>query len=294
MSKPKKQKIDHTNQNRWVDVIGGLALLVMIIVATIWMGDSISSGTVTVWHVFVAASITALATGLGALPFLFIDEIDYHWLGLGNAIAAGLMLGASIGLISEGVTLQNADQKILRVIIGILIGVGLIYMARRLLENRDEEFAIGQVHGANAVQMLMIVGVMTAHSFAEGIGIGVAYGDGQALGAFISTAIAIHNIPEGLAISLILIPRGTSVFHSSLWSIFSSLPQPLMAVPAFLFVLFFRPLLPIGLGLAAGAMLWMVFSELMPEAREELPAKVAYPIMGVAVLGMLGFQFLIE
>ncbi|MGD2050257.1 MAG: ZIP family metal transporter, partial [Chloroflexota bacterium] len=274
MSESKKQKIDHTNQNRWVDVMGALALLVAVVIAAVWTGNSMSSGTVTVWHVFVAASITAVATGFGAFPFLFIDEIDYRWLGFGNAIAAGLMLGASIGLISEGITLQNAEQTELRVIIGLVIGVGLIYIARRLLENRDEEFAIGKIQGANAVQMLMIVGVMTAHSFAEGIGIGVSYGDGQAFGAFISIAIAIHNIPEGLAISLILIPRGTSVFRASLWSMFSSLPQPLMAVPAFLFVLIFRPLLPIGLGLAAGAMLWMVFSELMPEAREELPARV--------------------
>lgn len=293
MSEPKKQKIDHANDDRWFDAIGALVLLVTIIVAALWLGNSMSSGTVTVWHVFVAASITALATGFGALPFLFIDEIDHRWLGFGNAIAAGLMLGASVGLISEGVTLQNSEQTVLRVFIGIVIGVALVYIAHRFLENRDEEFSIGQVQGANAVQMLMIVGVMTAHSFAEGIGIGVSYGDGQKFGAFISIAIAIHNIPEGLAISLILIPRGTSVLRSSLWSIFSSLPQPLMAVPAFLFVLFFRPLLPIGLGLAAGAMLWMVFSELMPEAREDLPAKVAYPTMAIAVLGMLVFQFLI-
>ncbi|MFB6249459.1 MAG: ZIP family metal transporter, partial [Salinibacter sp.] len=52
------------------------------------------------------------------------------------------------------------------------------------------------------------------------------------------------------------------------WSIFTSLPQPLMALPAFLFVLVFEPFLPIGLGLAAGAMIWMVFAELVPDALE--------------------------
>jgi zinc transporter ZupT len=165
--------------------------------------------------------------------------------------------------------------------------------AQRILENRDEHFHIGQVQGASAVQMLMIVGIMTAHSFAEGIGVGVAYGDGQTFGAFISIAIAIHNIPEGLAISLILIPRGTSVLKSALWSIFSSVPQPLMAVPAFLFVLAFRPFLPVGLGLAAGAMFWMVFRELLPEALEDMPKRVVYPVTGVAVMGMLLFQLLI-
>ena len=82
----------------------------------------------------------------------------------------------------------------------------------------------------------------------------------------ITTAIAIHNIPEGLAICLVLIPRATSLAKASLWSIVTSLPQPLMAVPAYVFARMFEPLLPIGLGFAAGAMIWMVFAELIPDA----------------------------
>lgn len=284
-------KIGYSDEDRRADGFMALVMLIGIIATAVWLGNSISSDTVTVWHVFVAASFTAVATGIGALPFLFIREIDRHWLGLGNAFAAGLMLGASIGLIYEGISLSG--RPVSKVIIGMVIGVLLVYLTHRLLQNRDEEFSIGKVQGTNAVQMLMFVGVMTAHSFAEGIGVGVSYGNENAFGAFISIAIAIHNVPEGLAISLILIPRGVSVFKSALWSIFSSLPQPLMAVPAFLFVLLFRPLLPIGLGLASGAMIWMVFSELLPEAREELPPKLAYPVMVSAVLGMLAFQYLI-
>ena len=67
-------------------------------------------------------------------------------------------------------------------------------------------------------------------------------------------AIAVHNIPEGLAISLVLVPRGVGVARAAWWSVFSSLPQPLMAVPAFLFVDASTPILPAGLGFAAGAM----------------------------------------
>ncbi|MDX1687305.1 MAG: ZIP family metal transporter [Candidatus Promineifilaceae bacterium] len=293
MSEPEKRTIDHAGENRWLDGVGALLIFAVIVAAAVWLGNAMSSGQVTVWHVAVAASITAIATGFGALPFLFIDELHKRWLGVGNAIAAGLMLGASIGLILEGVALRNVARPELRVLAGMALGVVLVYLAHRALEDRDEKFSIGQVQGANAVQMLMIVGIMTAHSFAEGVGVGVSYGDGNTFGAFITAAIAIHNIPEGLAISLILIPRGASVLRAALWSIFSSLPQPLMAVPAFLFVLLFRPLLPIGLGLAAGAMLWMVFRELLPEALDDLPPKIAYPIMIAAVFGMLAFQFLI-
>lgn len=249
---------------------------------------------ISVWTVFIAASITAIATGLGALPFLFVKDIDKKWLGIGNALAAGLMLGASIGLIIEATLLDNVDTPIIKLIIGMGLGLVLVIVAQKLLSNQEEDFHIGKVDGADAISMLLIVGVMTAHSFAEGIGVGVSWGDGDTFGSLISTAIAIHNIPEGLAISLVLIPRGTSVWKAAGWSIFSSIPQPLMAVPAFLFVLVFRPFLPVGLGLAAGAMIWMVFKELLPEALEDMPKKIVYTTMTIAVAGMLAFQFLLN
>ncbi len=288
-----KQTIDHSDENLWADGLAALVILGAVIAAAVWVGNSMSSGTVTVWHVLVAATITAVATGFGALPFLFLNEFDNRWLGVGNALAAGLMLGASLGLIVEGINLDNVGRPVLRLMVGGVLGVVLVTIAHRFLEHREEEFSIGEIEGADAIKMLMIVGIMTVHSFAEGIGVGVSYGDGHTFGAFISIAIAIHNIPEGLAISLILIPRGTSVLKAALWSMFSSLPQPLVAVPAFLFVLIFRPLLPVGLGLAAGAMIWMVFRELLPEALEDLSPRVAYPTAAVAVIAMLGFQLLI-
>lgn len=65
----------------------------------------------------------------------------------------------------------------------------------------------------------MVAGVMTAHSVSEGVGVGVSYGEGDTLGLFITTAIAIHNVPEALAIRLVLVPRGVSVWKAAGWSI---------------------------------------------------------------------------
>ena len=107
-------------------------------------------------------------------------------------------------------------------------------------------------------------------------------------------AIAVHNIPEGLAISLVLVPRGVGVGRAALWSVFSSLPQPLMAVPAFLFVSFFEPLLPFSHGFAGGAMIWMVFSELVPDALEETRSELVAVVVTLAVAAMVAFQFLIR
>ncbi|PSM18094.1 ZIP family metal transporter [Nitratireductor sp. StC3] len=237
--------------------------------------------------VFLAAMTTAVTTGLGALPFVFVKRIDRWRLSIANAVAAGLMLGASYNLIDEG-----ADIALDRVLIGILLGLAAILAANRLLRRRDTA-DIADLHGRSATRALLILGVMTAHSFAEGIGVGVSFAGTPELGAFITTAIAIHNIPEGLAICLVLIPRGTSIWKASLWSIFTSLPQPLMAVPAFLFVQSFEPFLPIGLGIAAGAMIWMVFSELIPDATENASGDAVGTTVVLAIVALWAFQLVL-
>ena len=213
--------------------------------------------------------------------------MSHKWIGLANAIAAGLMLGASHSLINEGLVYSLG-----RMLAGLVLGVLFMTLMHRLLEGRDD-LHIGALQGASALKALLIVGVMTLHSFAEGIGVGVSFGGGEALGELITTAIAIHNIPEGLAISVVLVPRGVSAWRASLWSIFSSLPQPLMAIPAFLFVTAFAPLLPIGLGFAAGAMIWMVFSELLPDALEEASKDGVAISVTLSLAAMIAFQQLV-
>jgi zinc transporter, ZIP family len=212
--------------------------------------------------VTLAALVTALATGLGALPFAF-GTMSRRWLGVSNAIASGFMLSASGALLIEG-----GIRGVWRTAAGAAVGALFIYTTHRLLAGHEVEF--GDLRGADAAKALLIVAVMTLHSFAEGVGVGVSYGGGAELGVAITIAIAIHNIPEGLAISLVLVPRGASVRSAAGWSIFSSLPQPLVAAPAYLFVEQFTPFLPVGLGFAGGAMTWLVLAELLPEARAEL------------------------
>jgi ZIP family zinc transporter len=239
--------------------------------------------------VFLLALLTAGATGLGALPFAFAKHPTRGWLGASNAVAAGLMLAASFGLIYEGV-----NHGLLRTLAGALLGLGFIVAVRRLLRQNEHPAVFAGMGGLDARKALLIVGVMTVHSFTEGVGIGVSFGGGEALGLFISLALAVHNVPEGLAISLVLVPRGVGWVRAAWWSVFSSLPQPLMAVPAFLFVELFRPLLPYGLGFAAGAMIWMVFSELVPDALEETSSNLVAVVVTVSVLAMVAFQILIR
>lgn len=234
--------------------------------------------------VVLAAGVTAITTGLGALPFLFVQRFSDWWLGVFNAAAAGLMLAASHSLVVEGTALSDV-----RTLIGMLVGLGLIVLANTFIQSNNDH-DVADLAGADARKALLILGVMTAHSFAEGVGVGVSFGGGDELGLFITAAIAVHNIPEGLAISLVLIPRGTSLWKAAGWSIFTSLPQPLMALPAFVFVLIFEPFLPIGLGLAAGAMIWMVFAELIPDALEDTSGATVGVAVTLAFAVLFAFQ----
>ncbi|MCO6477029.1 MAG: ZIP family metal transporter [Phaeodactylibacter sp.] len=244
--------------------------------------------TQPVWDVAFYALLTAIATGLGAVPFFFFKKVSRRWLGYAGAVASGIMLAASFRLINEG-----TGYNLYRAIAGVGVGLLFILLSQRFI-SEEEEVQVGKLRGADAIQALLIVGVMTLHSFAEGIGVGVSFGGGDTFGRFISAAIAIHNIPEGLAISLVLIPKGVKVWKAMLWSIFSSLPQPLLAVPSFLFVEAFEPFLPVGLGLAAGAMIWMVLSELLPDAFQDAKKEHVATIATVFVALMVLFQMLID
>lgn len=236
-------------------------------------------------YVFLAGIAAILCTGLGAVPFLFLKNVENRLLGIANASAAGLMLGASIGLIAEGI-----HFGIQGLILGIILGMILIAFVQKQL-GQHEEIQLGNFEGVDTRKMLLIIGIMTVHSFAEGLGVGVSFGNNMSFGLLIATAIAIHKIPEGIAISLVMIPRGASVWQAAKWSMFTSLPLAPMAIFAYLAVTIFSPLLSVGLGIAAGGMIWMVFRELLPEAFAFIPRRLAYMAMMAAFVVMVSFQF---
>lgn len=233
--------------------------------------------------VFLYALATAAATALGAIPFAFVRRISSETIAYANAIAAGLMLGACFGLVAEGTRYGDWQTGA-----GALAGVAFILVTQRILQGRDVE--IQDARGADARKMVLIVLVMTVHSAAEGIAVGSSFAGGMDLATLITVAIAVHNVPEGLAISAVLRPRGASIAGCAWWSFFSSIPQPLTAVPAFLFVDAIRPALPYGIGFAAGAMVFMVLSDLLPEAYHEGRRAPVGVLVSGTLVAMVVFQ----
>lgn len=250
----------------------------------------------TLHTVFYYGWISAVATGLGVLPLCFVTEMKKYWIGVSNAIAAGMMCAASYSLFIEGCTFSDVDDTsgvsaTARTGIGCVLGLLFILGTKSFLDGH-EDVKLGSMSGADTRKILLIVFVMTLHSFSEGVGIGVSFGGehGHDFGMFISASLAVHNVPEGLAVAIVLLPRRVSKATAAIWCVVTSLPQPLMAVPAFMFVHSFLPLLPVGLGFAGGAMMWVAFMELLMEAYEDTDAVTT----GVVSTSALGLMILIQ
>lgn len=253
-------------------------------------------GNPTVNHVWYYGWISALSTGLGVLPLVFSSDVHSWWIGVTNAVAAGMMIAASGSLLAEGWTFDDTQDSsdipsTVRTILGAILGLVFILSTKTFLD-RNEDLKVGDLQGVDARKVLLIIFVMTLHSFSEGIGIGVSFGgaNGKELGVFISASLAVHNVPEGLAVAVVLLPRKISKWTAAVWCILTSLPQPLMAVPAFLFVHAFIPFLPVGLGFAGGAMAWVAFCELLMEAIEDTNLVTTAIVSSISLMTMMALQ----
>jgi zinc transporter ZupT len=216
------------------------------------------------WHVFVAAVVTDLATGLGALPFLFVRTLTVRWQGVAFAVAGGMMISAAVFSLAEQGLGRGRPWE---TVAGMFAGAAFYWLTAKRIKQHN--WTIENLSVADSRQAVLILSTMFVHSIPEGIAIGVGYATGEIeFGLLLALAIAVHNIPEGIAISLPLRAKGVSVARCAGYAVLSSVPQPLAAVPAYLLVDLFQPLLPAGLGFAGGAMIFLVAAELIPDSLE--------------------------
>jgi zinc transporter ZupT len=224
------------------------------------------------------------------------------WSGL-SGVAAGFLVGVCFILVSKRVLDGYEDDSLDLLLRGGAQG-GDGAMAEEGAKEEETTAVAAEEAGVADValhplrgrhsrlrRMLLIVGVMTLHSLSEGVGLGVSFGTGEhGFGTFISATLAVHNVPEGLATCLVLVPGGVPLAKAALWAVGTSLPQVLMALPAFYSVQLFAALLPLGLGFAAGAMTWVAVFELFAEARDELGFRRTAVIAVGAAAGMAFLQ----
>ncbi len=229
----------------------------------------------------IAGLLASLACGLGALPLIFQKFQSKKSTALGYGFAGGLMFSASVyNLILPGLTMGgNApSQQIFFVLVGIILGATFLSLTEKHLETHVSSNDWKDWGGRKG---LIIFIAMAIHSIPEGVAVGVGFTSGEihssSVGTYIALAIAIHNIPEGLAVAIPLRLAGASI-NKCFWAAFlTSLPQPLAAIPAVFLSWFFQPLIPLFMGFAAGAMIFLVLMEMIPEALdEESPQHIAW------------------
>ena len=216
------------------------------------------------------AILSALATGLGAIPVYFVKSGSKIVKALSGAIAAGMMISASVfSLAQEGIALKvKFPSAPYTVILGLILGALFFWFTDKSFS--DTELHLGELGRGLTKKGLLIFLAMFIHSIPEGIAIGVGFATGNFnFGLIMAIAIAVHNIPEGIAISLPLHSEGVSIKKCAVISILSSAPQPMMAVPSLLLAWIFEPLLPFGLGFAGGAMIYITMAELIPDALKD-------------------------
>jgi zinc transporter, ZIP family len=210
---------------------------------------------------FLAACGTALATGLGAIPVFFLGDHAAQLTPLLLGFAAGVMGVTSI----VGLLLPATDEgSILVVVLGLLLGAGLLGVARSHLKT-DHPFMGRSGPGARTSALVFVV--LFVHSLPEGLAVGTAFASDRAgLSLFVIVAIAIQNIPEGTSVAIPMAAAGYSRTRQFWAAVATSAPQPVGAILAFVAVEEIQSLLPFSFAFAAGAMLTLIAVELLPQA----------------------------
>lgn len=211
-------------------------------------------------EVLVAGIVSTLATGLGAIPLFILPRKSQAKTGILYAIAGGFMMSASVfSIAAEGLHIGSTWEVLAGFILG---GLFLTWAATFFPEHSDEA-------GDNHKRSTLVLLALFVHSIPEGIAIGVGFATGQtAFGLIMATAISVHNIPEGTAMSLPLRDEGAGFWKCFWYSVLTSLPQAIFALPAFLLVNWVRSLVPLTLAFAGGAMIYLVIFDLLPQAFE--------------------------
>lgn len=235
----------------------------------------------------IGSTLSALATGLGALPILFIRNLTHRLKDAILAFTAGVMLSASFfGLIPQALEVSN----IVTVSIGLLFGTFIMNYLERKIPHIDLKHNHGLMNIDN--KSLLIIAALTLHNIPEGMatGLSYAYEDNSSLGPLIALSIASQNAPEGLLIALYLINQNITNWKAVGIATLTGSIEIVAAVIGYSSASYISNLVPYGLSFAAGAMIFIVAKELLPETQADGNSRSSTYSL---VLGIVTMLFLI-
>ncbi len=247
----------------------------------------------------LATIFTWGVTALGAAVVFFFDTVNRKMLDAMLGFAAGIMIAASFwSLLAPAIAMTEAagGRPWVPAVVGFLAGGGFLWSVDKVLPHLHLGFPMEEAEGIKTSwhRSILLVLAITLHNIPEGLAVGVAFGAVAAgvpeatMGAAVALAlgIGIQNFPEGLAVAAPLRREGWSRRKSFAYGQASGFVEPIAGVIGAAAVLWMRPILPYALSFAAGAMIYVVVEELIPESQLEKNTDTA------TVGAMLGFALM--
>ena len=219
-----------------------------------------------VTQAFLATIGTYLLTAIGTLPVLFFRSVPRRLMDAMMGASGGIMVAAACwSLLSPAIELAGVTPATL----GLLVGGCILFVLDKALPHMHSEFPEGAAPEGPYVRWrraVLLMVAITIHNIPEGLAVGVGFGS-RNLGAATALAIGIgvQNIPEGLAIALPLRREGVGRFKAFWYGQLSAAVEPVAGVVGAAVVLAAGWILPYAMAGAAGAMIYVVVEELIPE-----------------------------
>lgn len=228
-------------------------------------------------HLFLGACTVLAATTLGAAGVLAFTRIPPALYATVISFCAGAMGFSAIEMLDEAHTLGGHRVAMA----GLLAGLAVFLILDRLLPHVHMAVRGGKM-SAMKKKVAMLVGTITIHNIPEGFAVAAAFAGSASLGWLVTLAIALQDIPEGLIVSAPVACYGVETRRSFFWGMTSGLVEFAAAIVGFAFLRMLSDATPFALGFSGGAMTYVIFSELLPDAME---AENRYVALGAAIAG---------
>ena len=235
---------------------------------------------------FYATVFTWALTALGASCVFFFRTMNRAVLDGMLGFTGGVMVAASFwSLLAPAIEMSHGDGfiKVLPAAIGFMLGAMFIFGLDKMLPHMHINFQETEGKKTPWQRTTLLVMAITLHNIPEGLAVGVLFG-GVAAGipeasitaaVILAIGIGIQNFPEGIAVAMPLKRMGMSNRKSFMYGQSSALVEPIAGVAGALAVNFFTPVLPYALAFAAGAMIFVVVEEVIPETQQDKNTDIA-------------------
>lgn len=246
-----------------------------------------------VYQALIATLFTWLVTLLGAALVFFFKNVKANILDSMLALAGGVMIAASFwSLLSPAIEMaeENNINAWLWPLLGFISGGILLYYSDKLFTKISQKK--DELKNSNFKRSLFLIFSITLHNIPEGLAVGVAFGSliydqTQILPAvLLALGIGIQNFPEGAAVSIPLRREGYSLKKSFFYGQLSGIVEPIFGVIGAILAIKVKLILPFLLSLAAGAMIYVVVEEIIPESQKNKNKSL------IALFTLLGFSIM--